>query len=150
MTVEILRTDSKNVDFIELTKMLDEELTKQYGELQTQYDRYNKVDDINNIIIISMDKEPVACGACKEYDTSTVEMKRIFVKKEYRNQGMAKLIMNKLEETAKNTGFIYAVLETGIKQCEAINLYKSIGYEVIQNFKPYIGNENSICMKKAL
>jgi len=42
------------------------------------------------------------------------------------------------------------VLETGIKQHEANNLYKNTGYEIIENYEPYIGNTNSVCMKKAL
>lgn len=44
----------------------------------------------------------------------------------------------------------HTVLETGSKQIEAINLYKSSGYEIIDNFEPYVGNTNSICMKKRL
>jgi GNAT superfamily N-acetyltransferase len=47
-------------------------------------------------------------------------MKRIFVKKEHRRQGLSKLILDKLEEKAKACGYQYAVLETGNKQREAI------------------------------
>jgi ribosomal protein S18 acetylase RimI-like enzyme len=150
MAVEILRTDSKSLAFIELTKMLDEDLAERYGDLQQQYDKHNKVENTNTVIIIYKDSSPVACGTFKEHDKSTAEMKRIFVKKEHRNQGLAKLIMNKLEELVKSQGYQCAVLETGIKQYEAIGFYKSIGYQVMQNYDPYIGNANSICMEKSL
>lgn len=150
MTVKILQTDSKSLDFIELARMLDEDLVDRYGELQKQYDQYNKVAYIQTVIIIYMDKNPVACGAFKEYDANTAEIKRIFVKKEHRNQGLAKLLMNTLEDLVKSTGYTCALLETGIKQYEAIRFYKNIGYTVIQNYGPYIGDINSICMEKAL
>lgn len=150
MELEVITTNSKNEDFIELIGLLDEDLNGRYGELQKQYNKYNKVDYINDVIIIYVDKIPVACGGFKEHDSDTVELKRVFVRKEYRGQGLSKVIIKRLEERARNTGYKYFVLETGKKQIEAISLYKSRGYTVIQNYDPYVGNENSICMKKEL
>jgi GNAT superfamily N-acetyltransferase len=150
MGLEIVITDSKNTDFIKLIKMLDDDLTERYGALQKQYEKHNKVDNINDVVIIYKYKVPVACGAFKEYDIDSVELKRIFVIKEQRQQGLAKLIVSKLEELARSKAYKFALLETGIKQHEAINLYKNNGYELIQNYEPYVGNTNSVCMKKVL
>lgn len=150
MGLEILKTNSKNADFIKLIKELDNDLEERYGDLQKQYDQHNIVDYINDVVIVYKDKEPVACGAFKKYNDSTAEIKRIFVTKENRHQGISKLIMNELEELVKSSGYKYAVLETGIKQFEAINLYKGTGYEIIENYEPYTGNANSVCMKKDL
>lgn len=150
MNLEILKTNSGNVDFINLIKLLDKELEERYGEMQKQYNKINKVDYINDVVIIYKGKIAVACGAFKEFDKDSVELKRMFVLKEYRKQGLAKLVINNLEELAKNKGYKFIVLETGKKQHEAINLYKGIGYTVIQNYGPYIGNLNSVCMKKNL
>ncbi len=150
MNIGILKTDSKNTDFIKLINLLDNDLNNRYGELQKQYDKHNKVDYINDVVIIYRDKVPVACGAFKEHDSNSVELKRIFVVKEHRRQGLAKLIVSKLEELAESRGYEYAVLETGKKQDEAINLYKSFGYSIIPNYEPYVGNDNSICMQKSL
>ena len=96
------------------------------------------------------DEVPVACGGFKEHDSESVEMKRVFVKKENRRQGLSKKVINELEKLVQAKGYKYAVLETGKKQIEAINLYKSSGYEMIENYGPYVGYENSICMKKDL
>jgi GNAT superfamily N-acetyltransferase len=150
MSLEILKTDSQSKDFNKLIKLLDEDLEGRYGELQKQYAEYNKVDFINDVIIIYKNSVPVACGGFKEYNINSVELKRIFVIKEHRRQGLSKLVINKLEELALNEGYKYAVLETGIKQNEAINLYKNSGYNIIQNYEPYVGNINSLCMKKVL
>lgn len=150
MDFEIIKTDSKNTDFLELIKLLDEGLVERYGELQKQYDKHNKVDFIKDVIILYKDGQPAACGAYKEFDSCSAEIKRIFVKPEYRNNGLAMLIVNGLEELVRSHNYKYAILETGIKQHEAINLYKKMGYAMTENYGPYIGNSNSVCMKKVL
>ena len=150
MNLEIVKTDNKNTDFIKLIKLLDDDLNERNGESQKQFDKHNKVDNINDVIIVYKDNIPVACGAFKEHNMNTLELKRIFVIKENRRQGLSKLVISELEELGKRKGYKYALLETGIKQHEAISLYKNVGYEVIQNYEPYIENINSVCMKKNL
>jgi putative acetyltransferase len=150
LDLEIAVTDSQNSDFAKLIKLLDADLDKRNGQLQKQYNQFNRVDSIKDVVIIYKDKLPVACGAFKQYDSSTVEIKRMFVMKEHRQQGLAKRIIGKLEETAAKKGYRYALLETGIRQQEAIELYMKCGYGIISNYEPYIGNNNSVCMKKAL
>ena len=150
MNLKILNTDSTNVEFTKLIKLLDNDLNERYGELQKQYNKHNKIDYINDVVIIYKDEVPVACGAFKERNIYNIELKRIFVKKENRRQGLSKLIISELEKIGRSKGYKYALLETGIIQHEAINLYKNTGYEIIENYEPYIGNTNSICMKKDL
>lgn len=150
MGIEVLKTDSADIDFVRLIRLLDEDLEERYGIIQKQFDALNQVDHVRVVVIIYKDGSPVACGAFNEYDSSTIELKRIFVKKEHRNQGLARLLVKTLEELAKETGHKYAILETGIKQPEALSLYKKHGYAIIRNYGPYIGNSNSVCMKKEL
>lgn len=150
MKVEIVYTDSENPDFAKLIKMLDEDLNERYGELQKQYDVHNKVDHINNVVLLYIDGRPAACGAFKRYDPDSVELKRIFVAKECRGWGLSKIIVAELEEQAVKEGYRCAVLETGIRQNEAIGLYTKCGYEVIPNYGVYIDNSNSVCMRKKL
>lgn len=150
MSLKILNIDGTDINFNKLTELLDYDLNERYGELQKQYDKHNKVDNINDVVVIYMDDIPVACGAFKEYNINSIELKRMFVKKENRRQGLSKLIINELEKRGKEKGYKYAVLETGSKQYEAINLYKNNGYKIIENYGPYVGNKNSICMKKDL
>lgn len=150
MSIKILCTDSTNIDFVELIKLLDRDLNERYGELQKQYNKHNQVQYMRNVVVVYKGEVPVACGAFKEHDIEAIELKRIFVSKENRGQGLSKIIVSELEKIGKSNGYKYALLETGIKQFEAINLYKNSGYEIIGNYEPYIGNANSICMKKQL
>lgn len=150
MNFELLKTNSTNKDFIKLTELLDNNLNTIYGGLQEKYNKLNNLSYIKDAIVIYSENTPVACGAFKEYDALSVEIKRIFVKNEFRRNGLAKLILSELETIAKLRGYQTAVLQTGSKQPEAIELYKSSGYRVIENYGPYIGDDNSICMKKSL
>ena len=150
MSFEIIRTTSTDRDFTGLVKLLDLDLNRRYGEIQKQFNPHNKLDDIIGAVVVYRDGVPAACGAIKEYSAGIIELKRIYVKDEYRRQGLSKMIVNRLEELARGIGYRHAVLETGNRQHEAISLYQKLGYTVTKNYEPYIGNENSVCMKKDL
>ena len=74
----------------------------------------------------------------------------MYVQEEYRGNGIAKMILNELECWAKEKKYIRTILETGIKQYEAIRLYEKMGYVRMENFGQYIGNYNSLCMQKEI
>ncbi|HEX2946660.1 MAG TPA: GNAT family N-acetyltransferase [Clostridia bacterium] len=148
--MEIVHTTGENADFAALIKLLDDDLNERYGQFQKQYDVHNSTDNIKNVILLYIDGRPAACGAFKRCDAETIELKRIFVAKEFRGRGLSKIIVSKLEEAALAEGFRYAVLETGRRQYEAIGLYEKCGFETIPNYGVYEGNSNSICMKKKL
>lgn len=148
--MNIIRTDSEDVNFQQLIKLLDEDLHNRYGAIQSTYSEHNKVDKINHVIVVLDKDRPVACGSYKKHDASSVELKRMYVVKEYRRQGLAKLVVRELLKMAKEESYSDMLLETGIKQYEAIKLYESLGFCKVDNFSPYIGNTNSVCMKKHL
>ena len=146
----IKRADSNNKDFYGLVAKLDEDLTRRYGTEQLEYDRYNKIKDIDTIVLAYINDEPVGCGCFKTFDTNSVEVKRMFVETTLQGKGIGKAILKELEKWAAEIGYRSMVLETGTRQPEAIHLYKKLGYRIIPNFNPYIGNELSVCMKKEL
>ena len=148
--ITIVRTTSENTDFDSLVKLLDAYLWKMYPETQAQYDNFNVIFKNDTVVIAYSDAMPVGCGCFKQLDDTTVEIKRMFVKEEYRGKGISHLILQELEDWAKESGFQTALLETLDKQTEAIGLYNKRGYKRTQNYGPYIGLEKSICMRKEL
>ncbi len=79
---------------------------------------------------------------------SAAEIKRMYVRDEERGRGIGKSVLTELERWARELGFSACVLETGLKQPEAITLYRKCGYETISNYGQYAAVENSVCMKK--
>ncbi len=150
MSFNIKRTTTADPDFAQLVVKLDHEFWVELEEDMNTYEQYNKVPDIKTAIIIYDDEMPVAIGCYKEYNSNTVEIKRMFVEKAYRGKGIAKSVLNELEQWAIENGFEYSVLETSIHFDVAKNLYKQAGYVVITNYDQYKGLDESVCMKKEL
>jgi putative acetyltransferase len=150
MATKILRTDSDNADFRELVKLLDAELAVRDGAEHSFYAQYNKIDKIREVVVAFESEKAIGCGAFKEYEPHVAEIKRMYVRKENRSRGIAAEILAELENWAKELNFREAILETGLKQPEAIRLYKKSGYEIIPNYGQYAGVENSVCMRKVL
>ncbi len=146
----IKRTTSNDNDFQWLIKQLDHELWNELQEDQAQYDQYNKVPDLNTVVLVYVNEQPAASGCFKKYNADTVEVKRMFVVKEHRGKGLSKTILTELESWATEEGFKYAILETSIHFIPATTLYKSSGYKIIPNYDQYEGLEESVCMKKEL
>jgi putative acetyltransferase len=146
----IIRTDSNNSDFIELVKLLDADLAVKDGEDHPFYAQFNKIDKIRYVVMAYENEKPLGCGAIKEYDAETMEIKRMFVLPESRNRGIAAKILAELEGWASELSCTRCILETGKRQQEAIALYKKHGYESIPNYGQYAGVENSLCFEKEL
>jgi putative acetyltransferase len=94
--------------------------------------------------------EPVGCGAVRLIDPATAELKRMFVMRARRGQGISRRILAALEDEARALGATRVVLETGERQLEAIGLYTRAGYERCPAWGEYIDSPLSLCMGKAL
>jgi len=120
------------------------------GGDHTFYAQYNMIDKLKNVVVAFYNDFAVGCGAIKEYDISTIEIKRMFVKDEYRSKGIATKVLIELELWTGELGYNKCILETGFKQPEAIRLYTKNNYNVIPNYGQYAGVVNSVCMEKVL
>lgn len=148
--MDISRTTSKHADFVSLVKLLDAELEKSDGDEHHFYSQFNKIENLNHVVLLHIDGEPAACGAIKHIDEKTMEIKRMYVVENRRNQGLASLILEELENWAIEMNYNRLILETGKKQIGAKELYLKNGYNVIPNYGQYAGIDNSICFEKNL
>lgn len=146
----LIRTTSENTDFKNLVTLLDENLKVTDGEEHAFYDQFNKIDSIKNVVVLYWDGIAAGCGAFKEYNLTTVEIKRMFTLDAYRGKGIASQIVSELEKWAKELNYHEAILETGKKQTPAIALYLKLDYQIMPNYGQYEHVENSVCMKKKL
>jgi GNAT superfamily N-acetyltransferase len=102
--------------------------------------------------------EPVVCGGWRARDAAAgeplrdgdAEIKRMFVQVTHRGHGYARAVLAALEATAAAAGRRRAVLETGIRQPEAIALYTSAGYLPTASFGVYRASPNCRCFAKNL
>ncbi len=86
----------------------------------------------------------VACGGWRARDgedpalrPGDAEVKRMFVDQPERGRGHGHAVLAELERTAARAGRRRMVLETGVRQPEAITLYVSAGYAPMPPFGAY-------------
>jgi GNAT superfamily N-acetyltransferase len=125
-----------------LAAPLVEELSREYDERyglndgipsSVELSRYPSAlfsaEQGGTFILLLADGVPVAGGAFKREDETTVEVKRVWTHSAYRRRGLARRVMAELEAEARRRGMQRVVLTTGARQPEAVALYLSLGYE---------------------
>ncbi len=147
---KIIRTTAANEDFRKLVAQLDHYLAVIDGNEHSFYDQYNKIETLNQVIVIYENDSAVACGAIKEFESDSMEVKRMFTDPAYRGKGLARKVLTELEKWAAELGYRKCVLETGKRMKDAIELYSRSNYQVIPNYGQYIGIDNSVCFEKEI
>ena len=100
---------------------------------------------------------PVAMGGWRWRDdvhpwgaAAVTEVKRMYVARTVRRRGFARSVLAHLEDTARAAGSPAMVLETGTEQPEAIAMYLSAGYELIESYGYYSWSPKARCFGKRL
>lgn len=101
-------------------------------------------------IVARLDGRAVGCGAIVESKDGWAEIKRMFVSPVARGQKVGRRLLQQLEATAVDKGVPLLRLETGIKQPEALALYRSEGFVEIGPFGKYRPDPLSLFMEKPL
>lgn len=99
-------------------------------------------------LVARRDGVPVACGGLRRHNERTAEIKRMYVAPDARGAGIARALLVALEVEAVRLGYTRVVLETGIRQHEAMALYESAGYSLIANYGAYRESSLSRCYEK--
>ena len=100
-------------------------------------------EGVDFFVLRTDDGVAAACGglllvAAADRGPGFGEVKRMFVRPEFRGRGYGKAILDRLAEHARRNGITILRLETGIHQVEAIGLYERVGFRRIEAFAPYI------------
>ena len=87
--------------------------------------------------IIRDNGTPAGCGGVKLFGSDYAEIKRMYVRPQFRGLGFAKLMLDHLADYARSQGIATLRLETGIAQEAAIALYERSGFRLIPPFGEY-------------
>ena len=90
------------------------------------------------------------CGGIKLFDTEYGEVKRMYVRPQFRGLGFGTLMLNHLAEHARQQGVEVLRLETGIHQLAAISLYERFGFQRIPPFGAYKDDPLSVFFEKRI
>jgi len=138
-------------DAVALTRELDRELRALYPEASIHgVTRSQLLAPRAAFLVARIGGEAVGCGALRSLDDSAGEIKRMFVRKDFRGRGIGRRILAELEAVARGHGLRVLRLETGIAQPDAIRFYESAGYRRIPCFGEYAEDPRSMCFEKGL
>lgn len=104
----------------------DRELASLPGEYSPPYGR---------LILIFHLQNSVGCVALRKIDPQVCEMKRLYIRPEFRGEGFGRALAETAMEEAKKIGYRFMRLDTVPEMKEAISLYESIGFKKIPPYR---------------
>lgn len=135
-TIIAAAEDVRSADSTQLIRELSAELAALYqvGDGSAGF----KPEDVEvpraAFIVARHNGYPVGCGALRPIDETTVEVKRMYTRPDYRRKGVGQAILAEMDRLAHEFGYSTIKLQTGPKQPEAAALYERVGYYRIPRF----------------
>jgi putative acetyltransferase len=151
--VSLERVGLPSADAELLIGELDAELTARYpedGACHFRLDPEEVGPGRGTFLVGRVAGAPVTCGAVRLIDPATCEVKRMYTRPALRGQGLARVVLDELARAARELGATRLVLETGVRQPEAIALYERAGFARIAPFGEYVDSPLSVCMARDL
>ena len=151
-TISYLWTDGNNKAFQLFYQETEAYYSKIVGGLENRkgFVPYNLSDKIEIVLLAYSGNKAVACAGLKQYSDTDVEIKRVWVEPDFRGNHIAKEMMGKIENKAREFGYKRTILQTREIMKDAVGLYEGIGYSRIENYPPYNTLPGAICMAKEL
>ena len=155
--LEIRRVGYGHPDALAMVEEVQQEYVARYGGRdETPLDPLMFEPPDGSFFVGYLDGVPVATGAWRRSPVialgsdRTAEVKRMYVAPRARGAGLARRMLAHLEQSAAEHGAEVVVLETGMRQPEAISLYESSGYTPIPGFGHYKESPTSRCYARRL
>jgi putative acetyltransferase len=151
--LQIISVDPQDPAALELLRAAAVEARQLYPELHPPGSAWPTNPPLPSggaYILACLDGTPVGCGALRPIDGFFVEVRRMFVVRAARRNGVARAILARLEQLARELGYGAMRLETGFRQHAATALYEHCGYKRIAPFGEYVDDPTSICFEKHL
>jgi putative acetyltransferase len=151
--VDVRRHDITSPVAASLILALNAELSAIYpeaGACHFRLDAGEVTEGCGAFLVAFQGDQPVGCGAIRRLDAETAEFKRMYVTPANRRKGIGAAIVKELEAEGQHLGIRRIVLETGIRNPDALALYAKAGFVRIPAFGEYVNSPLSVCMAKTL
>jgi GNAT superfamily N-acetyltransferase len=133
-----------------VTRVQQEYVTRYGGPDEAVVDPADFVPPAGLFLVAEVDGLAAGCGAWRVHEPGVAEVKRVYVAPEFRRQGLAQLLMAALEQSAAAAGSRAVVLNSGVRQPEALALYAALGYTSAPGYGVYADAPGAVFLGKQL
>lgn len=138
-------------DAIQLIDELEAYLSPMYPQESRHGYSVEKLIKQGVVFFVTRHDDTVAgCGGVQIFGTEYAEVKRMYVRPQFRGLGLAQQMLDRLAQQAHSQGVDTLRLETGIHQHEAIRLYEKYGFQRRAPFGEYTDDPLSIYYEKKI
>ncbi len=142
--MKIVLLDVISEEAIKLFSEQDDFMMDFLGADSVYYTRYSNNEKIKKVWLTYFDDLPIGCVAYRKKSSDVGEVKRMFIKREYRGRGISKSLLNVVEQYAKQSGDTILHLSTRITLEPAITLYRRSGFLEIFHDGLYVEMEKKL------
>ncbi|HET9528357.1 MAG TPA: GNAT family N-acetyltransferase [Pyrinomonadaceae bacterium] len=146
MRIEIAEVAPNASDAVELIGELDAHLMAHPYPAQSRH-AYSVEKLLRERVVFFVTRyegQLAGCGGIKMFGSEYGEVKRMFVRPEFRGKGLGKAMLRHLAEYARSNDAKLLRLETGIYEVEAIGLYERFGFQRRAPFGEYFEDPLSV------
>lgn len=127
-TVRILFTEYTNALGLDLSfQSYDQELADLPGKYAPPRGR---------LLLAWQDGEAAGCAALRPFDQERAEMKRFYVRPQFRKLGIGRALATRIIDEAAALSYQHLILDTQIRLDSSVRLYRSLGFTDIEPYYP--------------
>lgn len=142
MDIKAMKTTDTAV--LELFSQHDDFMLEFLGEDSHFYTRYSENENIETVWVVYVENHPAGCIAYRTKADSVGEVKRLFIRDEYRGGGISKELLKTMEKHAREQGCTKLFLDTRITLEPAVSLYRSAGFKIVFQQGLYVQMEKQL------
>lgn len=151
MHISILEERADTPDAMQLIAELDDTLNPFYPpESRHGYSVEKLLQQSVTFFVLRCDDRPAGCVGVQRFGRDYAEIKRMFVRADYRGLGLGKRLLDHLAQHTRQHGITVLRLETGIHQEAAVRLYEGMGFVRCSRFGDYPDDPLSLFYEKQL
>ncbi len=145
--MKIRELQASDPTVLQLFSEHDDFMIEFLGEDSHYYTRYTEQENIEKVWVVYEDNLPAGCVAYRKKADGIGEVKRLFLREEYRGRGISKALLKTMELYATQQGCSSLFLDTRITLEPAVSLYRAIGFDIIFQQGLYVQMEKKLVIE---